>query len=438
MSGPENPRLLALDAVTAVLDRQRNLEEAKALAPGTLDPRDISFARHLAYGVLRWLAALEWIAAQLLERPLKSRDRDIHRLILLGLFELWKESSAQHAAVNETAECARRLCKPWAVGLINAVLRRFQREQSKLTEQLSNQIEQYAHPGWLVQRLQADWPDHWQVILDEGNRPGELWLRVNVAKSSVEAVMTEIRKSGFEADAHPFANAAVKVTPAAPVNQLPGFTEGMWSVQDPAAQLAVDWLSLQPGHHVLDACAAPGGKACHILESTSGVRLMALDRSEGRLNLLRGNMERLQLGTEEKPEIVCADASDVGSWWNGVPFDRILLDAPCTATGVIRRHPEIKWLRSEEQLAQVTQQQAKLLRRLWPLLKAGSILVYTTCSILRDENDRQIRLFLDDHADAVSSGPDLPYGHALAEGRQVLPGEFSMDGFYYARLRKSH
>jgi 16S rRNA (cytosine967-C5)-methyltransferase len=432
--------MLAVMAIADVLDDAESLAEADSLKldqEEAVDPRDAAFARHLAYGVLRWLTALEWLADQFLDRPLKRRDRDIRRLILVGLFELWKGESGAHAAVNETAECARRAGKPWAVGLINAVLRRFQREQATWLERLESRSERYAHPEWFIQKIQADWPQQWREVLDANNRQAGLWLRVNPGRASVESVSKALEQGGFETRAHPHAPHAVEVMPPAPVERLPGFVEGWWSVQDPAAQLASEWLDVEGNHRVLDACAAPGGKTCHILEAAPQASVLAVDRSETRLSRLFENAERLGLATQGRLEVRAGDVLDAGTWKDGERFDRILLDAPCTATGVIRRHPEIKWLRSPEQVEEAVQLQSGLLEQLWPLLEPGGILVYATCSVLGDENSRQIRRFMDGHGDARLEVRQLPYGASSDSGCQILPGTDDMDGFFYARLHKN-
>lgn len=434
-----NPRLLAVAAIEDVLDRSASLSDLSEPMPaddGLKNPRDAAFARHLAYGVLRWLSALEWLAGRLLDRPLKRRDRDIQRLILVGLFELWKGEGGEHAAVNECAECARLAGKPWAVGVINAVLRRFQRERDGLLANLDQAPERYAHPDWLMARIRSDWPQDWQGVLEANNHPGGLWLRVNRSRSTPPAVADALSEAGFETRHHPYAPQALEVRPPAPVERLPGFSEGLWSVQDPAAQLAAEWVDAQSGQRVLDACAAPGGKTCHLLEHVPGLRVLALDRSEARLEKLRDNAHRLGLSDTDRLTVVCGDALHPDSWWDGAPFDRILLDAPCTATGVIRRHPEIKWLRGEGQVAEAVALQAGLLRTLWPLVKAGGMLVYATCSVLRDENSEQISRFTDSHGDARPETREVPWGQPCESGRQILPGEADMDGFFYARLRK--
>lgn len=427
-------RLAAVALLESVLDRGLNLSETGAEDMPD-DPRDRAFARHLAYGVLRWLGALDWLAGRLLQRPLKGRDRDVHRLLLIGLFQLWQDETAAHAAIHEAAESARHLGKPWAVALINAVLRRFQREREPLLADLAVSEERLAHPAWLLDRLRLDWPSDWEVITEANNRPAPLWLRLahDADRAKLEG---RLRDAGFTLQAHPDAPAALAIRPAVATEAIPGFAEGLLSVQDPAAQLAAPLLQLEPGLRVLDACCAPGGKTCHILELEPDIELTALDRSPERLERVRENLERLGLASHPGLRLLAADAAEP-DWWDGRTFHRILLDAPCSATGVIRRHPEIKWLRTPQQVAEAVRLQARLLERLWPRLEPGGILLYATCSVLRDENDRQIEQFVAQRVDAECAVMSAGWGRELGQGRQVLPGERDMDGFFYARLRKS-
>ena len=428
----QNPRLAALHALSEVLDENRNLGDSKALS-SLLDSRNNALARNLAYGVLRWLSALDWIASQLISKPLKKREVEVKRLILLGLQQLWHDQTASHAAVNETAECARLLGKPWAVGLINAVLRRFQREQQSILEKMEQTQERFAHPAWLLTEIQNDWPGQWQDIVDANNRQAPLWLRINRQQADETTLRNELKSAGFELSDHEYASDAICISPAAAVANIPGFEKGWLSVQDPAAQLARDLLNPQSGERVLDACAAPGGKTAHLLECCDGIELTALDRQTKRLEQVNENLRRLGL----KAVTVAADATDTQSWWKGEKFHKILLDAPCSATGVIRRHPEIKWLRSSTQVDRVVQIQAELLKTLWPLLEPGGLLVYATCSVLKRENSQQIHRFLKHHPDAVVNVPVVEWGEADPYGRQILPGVAGMDGFFYAVLRKS-
>ena len=434
-SNKNNPRLAAVDTIANVLDKGYNLSDADA-AGSLPDERDRALARHLAYGVCRWLTSLEWLSAQFLSRPMKKRDSDINRLILLGLFQLWQNGRAEHAAIHETAECARLAGKPWAVSLINAVLRRFQRERNEWLAQLETKPERFAHPEWLLQKFQTDWPDDWLKIVQANNQAAPLWLRINSAKQEHKDVANLLEQGGFTVATHPSAPDALKLSPAAPVSSIPGFSGGLISIQDPAAQLAVDLLELAGNIRILDACAAPGGKTCHILERFPTVSLTALEISESRMGLVRENLDRLGFANNEGLELLTADAAKPGTWWDGEPYQRILLDAPCTATGVIRRHPEIKWLRTLDQLEKAVLAQEKLLTQLWPLLEPGGILVYATCSVLADENIRQISRFLANHSDARSPLLEASWGRQQDFGRQILPGEEEMDGFYYACIHK--
>lgn len=428
----QNPRVAALLALAEVLDEHKSLADSAALS-GLRDSRDNALARHLAYGVLRWLSALEWLAAQLFAKSLKQRDRDVRRLVLIGLQQLWHDQTASHAAVNETAECARLLGKPWAVGLVNAVLRRFQRQQQTLLAGLEQHDARFAHPRWLRDEIRRDWPDQWQHIFDANNRQAPLWLRLNRQQVDTIVLRRQLQEAGFEAADHPHAKDALRIAPAVAVVRIPGFEKGWLSVQDPAAQLARDLLAPQAGERILDACAAPGGKTAHLLESCPEINLTVLDKYSNRVDQIHQNLERLSLSANT----VVGDATTPDEWWDGKKFSKILLDAPCSATGVIRRHPEIKWLRSSDQVDAVVQTQRALLAALWPLLESGGELVYATCSILKRENELQIQGFLEQHEDAELVAITANWGTALACGRQIMPGEAQMDGFFYAVLRKS-
>ena len=428
----QNPRVAAILALSEVLDSNKSLTESEALSQ-IRDKRDSAFARHLAYGVIRWLTALEWLAGELLAKPLKKREREVQRLLLLGLQQLWHDQTASHAAINETAECARLLGKPWAVGLINAVLRRFQREQQQILNKLNHSNRRFAHPDWMLDEIQQDWPENWKDIVDANNRQAPLWLRVNRQQANESVLRKDLKSAGFEISDHSYAGDAISISPAAAVTKIPHFDEGWLSVQDPAAQLARDLLNPREGDRILDACAAPGGKTAHLLESCPGIELTVLDMQPQRVEQIKQTLNRLGLSASTH----VADATDTDSWWKGGKFNKILLDAPCTATGVIRRHPEIKWLRSAGQVDAAVQTQARLMNALWPLLEAGGILVYATCSILKRENSQQIHHFLELHNDAVAEVPAVEWGMEVPNGRQIMPGEAQMDGFFYAVLRKS-
>ena len=428
----DNARLLALELIADVLEHGQNLSES--IHGHSADTRSRAHAAHLAYGVLRWLNALDWLAGQLLQRPMKKKDRDIQRLVLLGIFQLWKDGTPPHAAINETAGCARLLGKSWAVGLVNAVLRRFQREQEGLLGGLQNEPQRFAHPGWLLEALQTDWPGQWESILRANNCQPPMWLRMNPGYD-LAASIAALEQDGLQVSPHPAAANARKIDPPRPVSAIPGFREGRLSVQDAAAQLAADLLEADDGQRILDACAAPGGKTGHLLEMVEDAELVALDRSKTRLQRVQENLDRLGFST--RATLITADASRPDDWWDGNSFDRILLDAPCSATGVIRRHPEIKWLRDPGQVQEAVMMQASLLRALWPLLAPGGILVYATCSILHAENVAQVASFLADTTDAEHLPLEAEWGREVDFGRQILPGDQDMDGFYYARLRKN-
>ncbi len=425
-----NARLAACRALMDVLGGDPSASEQDIALSG-LDPRDQGFARHLVYGVLRWLNGLEWLAAQLQKKPFKRRDRDLEILVLMGIFQLWQGGTAPHAAVHTTVEAARQLGKSWAAGLLNAVLRNFQRQSAELLSQLASQPERFAHPQWMLQSLRDDWTGQWADIVDANNTQPPMWLRVNTQRMDREAYADLLTEAGLKASFADEAPEAIRVEPPVPVSQLPGFMEGMVSVQDAAAQLAAGYLDLQPGQRILDACAAPGGKTCHLLERQPGIELIALDRDRARLALIRENLQRLKLSCK----VLQGDATQPEPWWDGQPFDRILLDAPCSATGVIRRHPEIKWLRQPGQVDQAVSLQHDMLGALWPLLKPGGMLVYATCSVLKRENSLQISEFLSNHQEAVCT-PDQAASDQPDPGRQILPGENDMDGFFYACLRK--
>lgn len=424
-------RLAALRMISGVMDQGRHLGEDSPPA-GRLDTRDAAFATRLAYGVVRWYASLDWLAARLLDRPLKAGEKEVRRLLLLGIYQLWREDIAAHAAVHATAECARKLRKAWAVGLVNAVLRRFLREREALLAALADSEARHAHPPWLLDRLRADWPRHWSAIVEANNREPPMWLRNNSRRQPRAALLEQLHAAELETHTLQGLPDAVRVRPPVPVTRLPGFAQGSVSVQDAAAQWAAALLAPTPGARVLDACAAPGGKTCHLLERHPDISLTALDRDAARMERVSENLDRLGL----QARLLTADATCPDDWWDGRPFDRILLDAPCSSTGVIRRHPEIKWQRDAAAVRQIGGLQQRLLRALWPLLAPGGMLVYATCSVLKRENSEQIQKFMDDTAGAECLGaPGLP-GHPEPCGRQILPGEDDQDGFFHALLRK--
>lgn len=428
-------RASAARVVHAVVANGRSLADALPEAmQKEADSRQRALIQELSYGTLRWYYRLDGLLQQLLKKPLKQRDADIRCLLLTGLYQLSQLAMPQRVAVNETVQATQALQKDWARGLVNGVLRNYQRQADVLESHVDQTAEfRYAHPQWLVQRLQADWPDAWRAVLDANNQRPPFSLRINLRHLTRDEYLDELAARFIEARPLPHTKTGILLSRAVAVELLPGFADGFVSVQDGAAQLAAGLLDAQPGQRVLDACAAPGGKTAHILETTPGIaQLTALDIDAQRLERVEANLSRLSL----KATLQQGDAGEPAAWWDGQQYERILLDAPCSATGVIRRHPDIKVLRQPEDVATLVSRQTHMLRALWPLLSPGGMLLYCTCSVLSDENSRQIDGFLDSQSDATGLPIDAAWGRECAQGRQVLPGDDEMDGFYFACLRK--
>ncbi len=427
-------RAVALAVLGEVLDKGRSLATALPEHLATLEPRERALAQELAYGTLRRLPRLEALSRLLLEKPLKPKDRDVLRLIYLGLYQLGHMNIAAHAAVSETVNLSKRLKKPWARGLINALLRRYQREAEALEAELDNEpVARYAHPHWLIEALRRAWPEQWCEVLEANNERPPMVLRANRLQGSRDEALEALAAAEIGATPHPHAEDGIVLDKPQPVDRLPGFDAGALSVQDGAAQLAASLLSPEAGERILDACAAPGGKTGHLLEHCPECEVTALELEPARLERVRENLDRIGLSAR----LVSGDAGKPDEWWDGQPFDRILLDAPCSATGVIRRNPDIKSLRRAEDIEALAATQARLLDALWPLLKPRGMLVYATCSVLPTENSEQVVAFLTRHPDAQELPIEGQWGRAAAAGRQILPGQDGMDGFYYACLVKA-
>ncbi|HPE61098.1 MAG TPA: 16S rRNA (cytosine(967)-C(5))-methyltransferase RsmB [Thiolinea sp.] len=431
-----NIRAVASGALFQVVYQGNSLTEVlQAPRVVALSERDQSWVRNLCFGCVRWHVRLTVVLERLLSRPLKKSDRDVECLLRTGLYQLMYQRTPDHAAVNETVDAARRMKKkPWAGGLVNGVLRNFIRQREAVLAQVErSETGRYAFPRWLARHLKQDWPTHWRAIMEAGNAHPPLVLRVNQRAMTAADYQARLQAAGIEAILQAHAPEALVLEQAVAVASLPGFDDGLVSVQDAAAQLAARLLACEPEQRVLDACAAPGGKTCHLLECNPDLHLLALDSSAARLEQVRDNLRRLQL------QAVCkaVDAGAPETWWDGQGFDRILLDAPCSATGVIRRHPDIKVLRRETDIAALVQEQARLLAALWGVLKPGGQLLYVTCSVLQDENEGQLRTFTAAHPEAEVLSIRATWGMALTFGRQILPGDAGMDGFYYALLKKA-
>lgn len=428
-----SPRALAAKVLTSVW-RGSHLDDAlRQSVPRGFPERDAALVQELCYGTLRFQPRLEFWLRHLLTRPLRSHDSEVQALLLLGLYQLSETRVPAHAAIKETVEACRDLSKPWAVQLTNAALRRFQREQVQLLAELPQYEEAlYAHPQWLVERIRHDWPEHWQEILEAGNQRPPLTLRVNHLRRSRQQLLLELAAHGLVAKPCEFSADGVTALEPFDVRAEPGFAAGHFSVQDEAAQLAAGLLDVRSGMRVLDACAAPGGKTCHLLERCPKAQVLVLDNDAARVEKIHENLRRLGLGAEVK----VADAAQPEGWWNGRPFNRILLDAPCSATGVIRRHPDIKAHRRPAEVHAAVLAQARLLTALWPLLAVGGKLLYVTCSLLTEENADQVRAFLVRHADAKPLDLPVSWGITATPGRRIASGVNGMDGFFYACLEK--
>jgi 16S rRNA (cytosine967-C5)-methyltransferase len=429
-----NPRLAAARALAAVLSGKASLNSSLPAQLDKVDERDRGLTQDLAFGTARWQPRLDLLAAQLLQKPFKAADADVQALLLVGLYQLFYTRIPAHAAIGETVGCADKLKKPWAKGLLNAVLRRAQREgEELLTGMERDPVVRTAHPRWLQKALKAFWPEQWEAICAANNAHPPMILRVNRRHHSRNAYLALLAEAGIGASACQYSRDGIVLAEACDVRGLPGFAEGWVSVQDEAAQLSADLLELAPGQRVLDACCAPGGKTCHLLEAEAGLaQMVAIDLEAKRLTRVRENLDRLQLDAE----LIACDARDTASWWDGKPFQRILLDAPCSATGVIRRHPDIKLTRQADDIPALAALQGELLDALWPTLEVGGMLLYATCSSLPTENTEVVGAFLARTPGARELDLATEAGLRQPHGRQLLAQEGGHDGFYYAKLIK--
>lgn len=423
----KNERLQALQILIPLVRDKRSLAQ---LMPSSSDITPMT--KEMCFGVCRHFFRLEAITLCLVDK--KPKDVDVWILLLLGIYQLHYMQLPDYAVVKETVALLPKIKKVWAKGLVNAVLRNFCRQKEAILMRLQQNFDFInGHPQWFLARIQKAWPNDWQSIVQANDAHPPMTLRVNQMHCSVSTYMNLLEAAGIQAIEHPVAKDAIVLTAPCNVHQLPGFDKGWVSVQDAAAQLAVTLLDLKPGLRVLDACCAPGGKTCHILEaSNKQVLCTALDVDAKRLLRVKDNLKRLDL----EAEVLEGDAMHPESWWDGKPYDRILLDAPCSATGVIRRHADIKLLRTPEEVEEITKIQQAMLSSLWKLLAPGGRLVYATCSILPEENELQIAAFAAANADCKLVTSQWSWGRPTGHGQQILPGEFNMDGFFYSLLLK--
>ena len=420
-------RVLAAKVLDAVIHRGRSLKGELATALGQIaDPRDRALLEAICFSALRQRARYDAALQSWLQKPLGEKDGDLRSLLLVGFAQLDAMGLPAHAALSATVEATRVLGRPHQAGMVNALLRRATREGFPDSDPAAS------WPAWLRKKISLEWGEHAPTIFEASAHAAPLWLRVNRAKGTRDDYAARLRAVDIDSTSSENLADALRVDSPVAVSALPGFIEGDVSVQDGSAQQVADALAPAAGARVLDACAAPGGKAAHLLERDPSLRLLALDVDPRRLNRVRETLQRVGVAAEFR----AADASDLTSWWQGEPFDAVLLDAPCSATGIVRRQPDVLLHRRPEDLAALIALQARLLDACWKALGSGGVLVYATCSILKDENEHQVAAFLARTADARADALDSGYGRAAGPGRQRLPGEQGMDGFFYARLLK--
>lgn len=425
-------RAAAAKCLAAVYAGASLSQQLPIFEPRVLE-RDRALYRQLCYGVLRFFPRLLGNSQALIKKPLKEKDSDVLMLVLLGGYQLTETRVPEHAAVAATVAATRALKKPWAKAFVNGVLRNWQRQRETLSESLTP-AQLLAHPEWLHLALESAWPQQALAIEQANNQHPPMFLRINQQLTTIDNYQTLLQEAEIEAHPCAFSAQALRLQQPVAVNRLPGFERGLVSVQDEAAQLAAQLLSLAPGQRVLDACCAPGGKSCHILETEPDLtQLVALDIDQTRLKRVTENLDRLSL----EAQLVEGDAAQTDSWWDGQAFDRILLDAPCSATGVIRRNPDIKLHRRASDIQALSELQGAILRALWSTLKAGGQLLYATCSVLPDENEKIIADFCQQHSDARHLPIDAPWGQPRDFGRQLFPQTDGHDGFFYCLIGKN-
>jgi 16S rRNA (cytosine967-C5)-methyltransferase len=404
--------------------------------PDQLSPEDRSFVKALSFGTLRYYYRLDCLLGHLLSKPIRNKEHFIKMLALVGLYQLAYMGVASHAAVSATVDAAKR--KSWAKGLLNAVLRNFQRQQAQL-EQLADQnlLTKTAHPAWMVDAIQHSWQSKTEILLHNNNQQAPMVLRVNRLKYNRDDYLDTLQQAGIAAKSSDVCVDGIVLEKPVDVAALPDFQQGAVYVQDSAAQLVAHFLDVKNTHRVADLCAAPGGKAIHVLELCPQLReLVAVDVDAERVSRIVANSQRCGVTMTLK----CADAVHLDSWWDGQSFDRVMVDVPCSGTGVIRRHPDIKLLRRLDDVAALVKRQRDLLKAGWSIVSPGGVMLYSTCSVLAEENTEQISWFLEAHADAeewpIEQLSCMDDSDPTRPGHQILTGSQDMDGFFYARIRK--
>lgn len=428
MKNNYNIRSHAAKAIGQVLEQGQSLSTILPALQKNIADKDRALLQELCFGTLRVLPQLEWCIQQLMAKPMTGKQRTLHYLLMVGLYQLLYTRIPPHAVLAETVEGAVALKRPQLKGLINGVLRQFQRQQQELLVRLANNESRYLHPSWLLKRIKQAYPAQWEQIIDANNQKPPMWLRVNRQHHSREDYLQLLQQAGIAAVPHQAYRDAIRLLAPCAVTDLPGFVDGWVTVQDASAQGCVDLLDPQDGEQILDLCAAPGGKTTHILEAAAKAHVLAVDIDALRLSRVKENLQRLR----QHAEVRQGDGRTPQEWCGEQQFDRILLDAPCSATGVIRRHPDIKWLRRDSDITQLASLQSEILQAIWPHLKSGGVMVYATCSILPQENSQQIAAFLQRHSEAKL----VETGDVQLPGKQNLPHPEDGDGFFYAKLIK--
>ena len=426
------PRVAAARCLSAVLEGQ-SLSRQLPVEEKQLPENQRSLYRELCYGTLRHYWRLEGALKPCFSKGLKRRDNDVRMLIYIGAYQLFYTRIPPHAAINSAVDGCKKLKKKWAAGLCNAILRRCQRDGDVLFESLPADAAS-GHPGWLYKSIKRAWPEQASAVFDANNSHPPMCLRINRQQGSREAYLESLANANIGAIACRYAPMGIRLDAPCAVDALPAFFEGAVSVQDEAAQLCTTLLDLQAGQRVLDACAAPGGKSGAILEAETNLdELIALDIDEGRLERVAENLQRLGMTAHYQ----VADAADPKAWWDGRHFDRILLDAPCSATGVLRRNPDIRLHRRASDIPELVALQGRIMDALWECLAPGGVMLYATCSVLPEENEHQVASFIQRHSDACYIALDVEWGIECKTGRQLLPSSEGADGFFYAKLVKA-
>ncbi len=429
-----NCRAAAALALLDVVDKQKSLTPVLVRYSEKVPSTDKGLLHHICYGSCRHFFSINALSKIMLEHPLPEDARPVQALMWVGLYQLAYGDTSEHAAIHETVEACGQLKQDKYKGLLNAILRRFQREKTELLEGLkSSDVPHYQHPKWFIKSLKKSWPNQWQVICEQGNIQAPMCLRVNTHYNSVSEYLQKLEGADIKASKGELSLTSIYLDKPMDVFALPAFEDGSCSVQDEAAQMAAQLLNPQKGEKILDACSAPGGKACHLLEHAGGeIDLTAMDADELRLTRVHENLTRLKFNAKT----LVGEAQHIEQWWDGKPFDRILLDVPCSATGVIRRHPDIKLLRQKQDIDNLAQLQLSILQQSWQMLKPGGTLLYATCSVLPLENADNVKTFLSEQSDAQLQNIEMSSGIDTGFGWQLFPQAQSHDGFFYALLKK--